>query len=236
MIDHLEGGGRFEQVLLQKGMDRDVAGQITSLAKDLGVPVQIVPVFRLNRVTRKNHQGVIAFTAWIEYSDMENVVQDCYERGEVHMLLVLDRITDVRNVGAIARSAEIFGATGIIVPTRETALINADAVKTSAGAIMNIPLCREKNLSQAVVKLQSMGLKVYAADQNGERLLYDTDLKEPCAFIMGAEGSGIHPGLVRKADATFSIPQSGKTDSLNVSVAAGVILYEAARQRKQSGQ
>ena len=168
VIDHLQGGGRFEQVLLQKGMDREVAAQIKELAKDLGVPVQTVPIFKLNRVTRKNHQGVVAYTAWVEYVDMEHVVQDCYERGDVPLMLVLDRITDVRNIGAIARSAEIFGATGMVVPARETALINADAVKTSAGAIMNIPVSREKSLSHALTKLTNMGLKIFVADHNGD--------------------------------------------------------------------
>jgi 23S rRNA (guanosine2251-2'-O)-methyltransferase len=204
------------------------------LAKSLRVPVQIVPHHRMDRVTRKNHQGVIGFTAWVVYDDLSVVVQDCYERGDVPLVLILDRITDVRNMGAIARSAEIFGATAIVLPMRESAMVNADAVKTSAGAILNVTLCREKSLSYATKMLHDMGLKICVANQKSSIVLADVDFAGPTAIVMGSERLGVDASLLSKADSTFAIPQIGKTESLNVSVAAGIVLYEVVRQRKQS--
>jgi 23S rRNA (guanosine2251-2'-O)-methyltransferase len=234
IIEHLEGGGTFEQILIQKGIDREVSGRIMELAKAHRLPVQIVPHHRMDRVTRKNHQGVIAFTAWVVYDDLSVIVQDCFERGEMPLVLILDRITDVRNMGAIARSAEIFGATAIVLPMRESAMVNADAVKTSAGAILNVKLCREKSLAHAIRMLHDMGLKICAADQGAASMLADIDFTTPTAIIMGSERIGVDASLRSKADSTFAIPQIGKTESLNVSVAAGIALYEAVRQRRQS--
>jgi len=234
IIEHLEGGGTFEQILIQKGIDREVSGRIMELAKSSRLPVQIVPRNRMDRVTRKNHQGVIAFTAWVEYDKLSVIVQDCYERGEVPLVLILDRITDVRNMGAIARSAEIFGATAMVLPMRESAMVNADAVKTSAGAILNVTLCREKSLLHAIRMLHDMGLKICVADQGASSMLAEVDFLGPAAIIMGSERFGVESSLRAKADITFAIPRIGKTESLNVSVAAGVVLYEVVRQRKQT--
>jgi len=233
IIEHLESGGTFEQILIQKGIDREVSGRIMELAKVQRLPVQIVPHHRMDRVTRKNHQGVIGFTAWVVYDVLSVIVQDCYERGDVPLVLILDRITDVRNMGAIARSAEIFGATAIVLPMKESAMVNADAVKTSAGAILNVKLCREKSLSHAVRMLRDMGLKICVADQGAPSMLADLDFKSPTAIIMGSERLGVDTSLRAKADSTFAIPQLGKTESLNVSVATGIVLYEVVRQRKQ---
>jgi 23S rRNA (guanosine2251-2'-O)-methyltransferase len=235
IIDHLKSGGTFEQILLQKGISREVSDEIRELAKAHRIPVNIVPIFKLNRVTRKNHQGVIAFTAWVEYVDVDTVIQGCYERGKTPLVVLLDRITDVRNMGAIARSAEVLGADLIILPNKESALINADAVKTSAGAIMKIPLSRSNSLGGAIRHLQESGLKVFAADHRSETTLYDLSFEGPAAIVLGSEGKGVHPGLIERADASFAIPQIGDTESLNVSVAAGIVLYEVLRQRKQSG-
>jgi 23S rRNA (guanosine2251-2'-O)-methyltransferase len=231
IIEHLEGGGSFEQILIQKGIDREVSGRIMDLAKSMRLPVQIVPHHRMDRVTRKNHQGVIAFTAWVVYDDLSVIVQDCFERGDVPLVLILDRITDVRNMGAIARSAEIFGATAIVLPMKESAMVNADAVKTSAGAILHVKMCREKSLAHAVRLLHDMGLKICVADQGAKDMPEDVDFSGPTAIIMGSERLGVDSSLRSKADTTFAIPQIGKTESLNVSVATGVILYEVTRQR-----
>ena len=162
------------------------------------------------------------------------MIQGCYEKGKTPLVLLLDRITDVRNMGAIARSAEVLGADLIILPSRESALINADAVKTSAGAIMNIPLSRSSSLGGAIRHLQESGLAVYAADHQSEKVVTDIAFQGPSAIILGSEGQGVHPSLIGKADGTFAIPQVGQTESLNVSVAAGIVLYEVLRQRKQS--
>lgn len=234
IIEHLEGGGTFEQILIQKGIDREVSGRIMELAKAHRLPVQIVPHHRMDRVTRKNHQGVIAFTAWVVYDDLGVIVQDCYERGDVPVVLILDRITDVRNMGAIARSAEIFGATAIVLPMKESAMVNGDAVKTSAGAILNVKLCREKSLSHAARMLHDMGLKICVADQGASSMLAEIEFTGPTAIIMGSERLGVDTSLRSKADSTFAIPQIGKTESLNVSVAAGIVLYEVVRQRNQT--
>ena len=234
IIDHLKSGGTFEQILLQKGMEREVSDTIKELAKENRIPINIVPHFRLNRVTRKNHQGVIAFTAWVEYVDVDAVIQGCYERGKTPLVLLLDRITDVRNMGAIARSAEVLGADLIILPNRESALVNADAVKTSAGAIMQIPLSRSSSLGGAIRHLQQSGLAVFAADHKSEQIVSEMPFDGPCAIVLGSEGKGVQPALIHQADATFELTQVGKTESLNVSVAAGIVLYEVLRQRKQS--
>ncbi len=234
IIDHLKAGGSFEQILLQKGIEREVSDTIRDLAKQQRIPINIVPHFRLNRVTRKNHQGVIGFTAWVEYVDVDAVIQGCYERGKTPLVLLLDRVTDVRNMGAIARSAEVLGADLIILPNRESALINADAVKTSAGAIMHIPLSRSSSLGGAIRHLQDSGLAVFAADHRSEKTVSEMPFDGPCAIVMGSEGQGVHPGLIQRVDETFAIPQVGRTESLNVSVAAGIVLYEVLRQRKQS--
>ena len=234
IIDHMRGGGSFEQILLQKGIDRETADTVKALAREKRIPVNIAPIHKLNRVTRKNHQGVIGFTSWVEYVDVDAVIQGCFERAKTPLVLILDRITDVRNMGAIARSAEVLGADLIILPTRESAMINADAVKTSAGGIMHIPLSRSANLEGAVRHLQSSGISVYAADHKSEKLVSDLAFEGPCAIIMGSEGQGVDPRLIKAANETFSIPQVGRTESLNVSVASGIVLYEVLRQRKQS--
>jgi len=236
IIEHLEAGGSFEQILMQKGIDREVSTRIMELAKSMRLPVQIVPHHRMDRVTRKNHQGVIAFTSWVVYDDLSVIVQDSYERGEVPLVLILDRITDVRNMGAIARSAEIFGATAIVLPMKESAMVNADAVKTSAGAILKVKLCREKSLSRTVRMLHDMGLKICVADQGAPSMLSEVDFTTPTTVIIGSERLGVDASLRAKADTTFAIPQIGQTESLNVSVAAGIIMYEVVRQRKQTQQ
>ncbi len=232
VLEHLEDGGSFEQILLQKGIDREFVSRVRQLARERNIPTQVVPIQRMNRVTRKNHQGVIAFTAFVEYRDIVDEVQHAYESRQVPLVLVLDRITDVRNMGAIARSAEIFGATAIVIPARDSARINSDAVKTSAGAILKIPVCRVDSLIRAVEQLKEMGLGICVAAQSQDS--GTPDFVTPTAIVLGSEHSGVDIQIRRLADSVFSIPQIGTTDSLNVSVAAGISLYEAVKQREQT--
>jgi 23S rRNA (guanosine2251-2'-O)-methyltransferase len=205
--------------------------EILDLAKEKGVQVQKVPLEKLNRITRKNHQGAIAFVSAIHYAKLDNVIADTFEKGQVPLILVLDRITDVRNFGAIARTAECAGAHAIVIPSRGAAQINADAMKTSSGALNFLPVCKEENLISVVEFLQNSGLKVIACTEKTKNSIYQMDLKEPLAFIMGSEEDGISDELLRKVDELASIPQTGQVGSLNVSVAAGVIIFEAVRQR-----
>jgi 23S rRNA (guanosine2251-2'-O)-methyltransferase len=193
--------------------------------------VQKVPLEKLNRITRKNHQGAIAFVSAIHYAKLENVIADTFEKGEIPFILILDRVTDVRNFGAIARTAECAGVHAIVLPSRGAAQINADAMKTSSGALNFIPVCREDSLIQTIDFLQNSGLRVVACTEKAKSTIYEIDYKDPIAIIMGSEEDGITDEIIRKSDEIAKIPQAGQVGSLNVSVAAGVIIFETVRQR-----
>ncbi|WP_128544775.1 23S rRNA (guanosine(2251)-2'-O)-methyltransferase RlmB [Larkinella soli] len=205
--------------------------EIQQLAFERRVTIQRVPPEKLDRLTRKNHQGVICFISAIHYVKLSNVIAGVFEQGQVPLLLILDRITDVRNFGAIARTAECAGAQGIVIPARGTALINADAMKTSSGALSHLPVCREVNLEETVKYLKDSGIRVVACTEKTDHYLYDVDMSGPTALIMGSEDDGISEELLRLADHHARIPLVGQVESLNVSVATGVVLYEAVRQR-----
>lgn len=228
VLETLRSGKEIDRLLVQRELG---SVEILDLAKEKGVQVQKVPLEKLNRITRKNHQGAIAFVSAIHYAKLDNVIADTFEKGQVPLILVLDRITDVRNFGAIARTAECAGAHAIVIPSRGAAQINADAMKTSSGALNFLPVCKEENLISVVEFLQNSGLKVIACTEKTKKSIYQMDLKEPLAFIMGSEEDGISDELLRKVDELASIPQTGQVGSLNVSVAAGVIIFEAVRQR-----
>jgi 23S rRNA (guanosine2251-2'-O)-methyltransferase len=185
-------------------------------------------------VVSGNHQGVIAYTSPISYQKIDCLLPEILEKKENPVFLILDSITDVRNIGAIARSAEVLGADGIIMGMRGTAPINADAIKTSAGALTRIPICRENSLANTLTYLQEMGIIVSVSDLKGEKSVSQCNWIEPTAIILGAEGNGVHHSLIKAADQKFIIPQQGEINSLNVSVAAGIILYEVMRQRNQT--
>jgi 23S rRNA (guanosine2251-2'-O)-methyltransferase len=232
VIETIRAGKEIDKLLVQR--DLGAAGNLAELlqtAHEHNVPVQRVPKERLDRVTRKNHQGVIAFVSAVNYAKLHNVISDVYERGQTPLILILDRITDVRNFGAIARTAECAGVHALVIPTKGAAQINADAVKTSSGALNFIPVCREESLVRTVTFLQESGLQVVACTEKAENLLYKTDLSGPTAIVMGSEEDGISNELIRKADVIAKIPQIGQIASLNVSVAAGVMIYEVIRQR-----
>ena len=232
VIETMRAGKEIDKLLVQKDLGAgENFAELLEVAKERHVFVQRVAKERLDYITRKNHQGVIAFVSAVNYAQLHNVVSSAYERGETPLILILDRITDVRNFGAIARAAECSGVHAIVIPVKGAAQINADAVKTSSGALNFMPVCREADLVHTVNFLQSSGIQVFACTEKAATVLYQADMSGPAAVILGSEEDGISDELLRKADAMVKIPMSGKIGSLNVSVSAGVVLYETVRQR-----
>lgn len=220
-----------DKILLFKNASGDVINEIRKLAKEQNIPVQYVPNEKLNSLTNINHQGIIAFRSAVRYHDLQQVIDWINDKGESALLLMLDGVTDVRNIGAIARSAVCCGAHAIIIPEKGVGALNEDAVKSSAGALEKLNICRVNSLLKAVDDLHLNGIKVFTSEMNAKQKLYQLNLTEPCCIIMGNEEKGVQPYLTKAADAHFSIPMKGAFDSLNVSVAAGIILYEAMKQR-----
>ena len=235
VIEALNAGTELDKVLIKKGLGGELSHELMQSIRSAGIPFQIVPAEKLNRITRKNHQGVVAFVSLISYSPIDEIIQRIFEEGENPLVVVLDGITDVRNFGAIARSAEVAGAHAVVIPEKGGAQINADAIKTSAGALLNIPVCRVKNLVKSARELQSSGLKLLGATEKAEKLHYHAEMSGPLAIVMGSEDTGISMELLRICDELIKIPQHGKIDSLNVSSAAAVLLFESERQRYQAG-
>lgn len=221
----------FEKILLQQGIQSPEIQDIRATAREKNIPVQVVPIQKLNSITRKNHQGIVGFLSLIQYYSIEDVMLKAYDEGRTPLFLMLDGITDVRNFGAIARSVELCGADALIVPQKGGALISADAIKASAGALSLIHVCKAAALADALKYFRLNGIKILAANEQAEKKLFEMDFSVPCAIILGAEGEGISEDLLKKADELFRIPMTGKIGSFNVSVAAGIILYEVMRQR-----
>jgi 23S rRNA (guanosine2251-2'-O)-methyltransferase len=236
VIESLKAGKEFDKIFIQKGLRSEQVTELYQLIRMYDAPFQHVPIEKLNRLTRKNHQGVVGFVSVVSYQPIEEVVQRIYERSETPLIIVLDGVTDVRNFGAIVRTAECAGAHAILFPTQGSAQLNADTMKTSAGALNHMAVCRTKNLNQALDYLQQSGIQLVAATEKAEELLYEADYTIPTAILMGSEESGISPAYLHKANYQVHIPMLGHTESLNVSVAAGVLLYEAVRQRKNIAQ
>lgn len=232
LMEALDSGEKPEKILLQKGLQGENYQRLFQRIRKEKIPYQIVPVEKLNSLTRKNHQGVIAFVSLVDYQPLTQLLPMLYEQGEVPLLVLLDRVTDVRNLGALARSAECAGAHAIILQEKGTAPINADAIKASAGALSRMPVCREANILETIAFLQASGIKVIACTEKGEQTIYQTDLKIPTAIILGAEDKGISAACLKMSDQQVQIPMKGRIASLNVSVAAGVVLFEALRQRE----
>jgi 23S rRNA (guanosine2251-2'-O)-methyltransferase len=231
VIEAISSGKDIESLFLQKGISGELISELKTLLRQHDIPSQQVPIEKLNRITQKNHQGVIAFISPITYQKIEDLIPQIFESGEVPLILLLDGITDVRNFGAIARTAECCGAHAIVVPKKGSAQINPDAVKTSAGALYKIPVCRHDNLLTVLRFLKDSGIQIVACTEKTEDFIYKPDFTAPTAIIMGAEDEGISFELMRNADYLTKIPMVGTIESLNVSVSAGVILYEAVRQR-----
>lgn len=234
VIEAINAGKEIDKILLQKGLSNELFGELRKTLVGKEIPYQFVPPEKLNRVTSKNHQGVIAFLANITYYRTEELLSSVFEKGKVPMVLLLDRITDVRNFGAIARSAECAGVDMIIIPSRGAAQINADAIKTSAGALHRIPVCREDNLKTTLEYLKESGLQVVACHEKTEKLIYDVNFALPTCIIMGSEEDGISGEYLKRSDLAAKIPMPGKIASLNVSVATGIVLFEAVHQRMKA--
>lgn len=232
VIEAVEAGKDIDKVLVKRELSGELFLELQQLLRTCEIPMQRVPVERIDRITRKNHQGVIAFTSAVTYQKLEDIVPMLYEEGKTPFILVLDGLTDVRNFGAIARTCEVAGVHAIVIPARGSVTVNADAIKTSAGALHTIPVCREQNLKEAIVFLQNSGIKVVAATEKAAGFYTESDFTVPVAILMGAEDLGVAAENLRVSDELVKIPQFGTIQSLNVSVAAGVIMYEVVRQRK----
>ncbi len=227
----LNAGKDIDKVLVRRGAGSDLFKQLMGDLRRRDIPVQQVPVEKLNRITRKNHQGVVAWISQITYSDLTSVLPSIFESGEEPLILLLDGVSDVRNFGAIARSAECAGVHAIVIPASGSAAINPDAIKTSAGALHRIPVCRHRDLVTIVRFLRDSGLRLFAATEKAEEVVYSTDMTGPVGIIMGSEERGVSNALLKDADGWVSIPMKGTISSLNVSVAAGIMLFEVLRQR-----
>ncbi len=232
VIEAVSAGREIDRILLQKGLRGELFKELYAVGNEMGIPMQHVPIDRLNRITRKNHQGVIAFLSRISYHDIEQIMPTVFEAGRVPLVLVLDHITDVRNFGAIARTAECSGVDAVLIPSKGSAAVNEDAMKTSAGALNVLPVCRADKLETAVRFLKQSGLKVVAASEKGNTSYTDAEMNVPLCLIMGAEDKGVSRELLAMSDEIVSLPIQGEISSLNVSVAAGIMLYEVLRQRK----
>jgi 23S rRNA (guanosine2251-2'-O)-methyltransferase len=232
VIEMLDEGKIPEKVFIQKGLTGALFQQLFQKIREKEIHFQMVPVEKLNRTTKKNHQGVIAQVAAIEYYKLDTLISSVYEKGETPIIVILDKVTDVRNMGAIARSAECAGAHALVIGEKSSAPVNADAVKTSAGALSRIPVCKEKDIMESIAFLKESGIKIVACTEKSKDVIYDVSLDGPVAIIMGSEEKGISKACLTMADETVSIPQRGKTGSLNVSVATGIVLFEIIRQRE----
>lgn len=231
VIEILKSGKPIEKIFLQKDIKNELTQELTALLSGTMISVSRVPVEKLNRITGKNHQGVVAYVSPVDFVSLHNIVASSYENGLAPLILILDQITDIRNFGAICRSAECAGANGVVIPTKGGAMINADAIKTSAGALSYLPICKESSLTHAIKYLKDSGFQVVACTEKTEQSVYETDLTIPTAIIMGAEDTGISDELLAAADQKCKIPITGQIESLNVSVATGIVLFESLRQR-----
>ncbi len=232
VTEALQTGKHIEKVFLKKGMQGSQYSELFHMIRQEKIPYQFVPIEKLNRISSGNHQGVIAFLSMVEYQQIENILPGLYEKGEIPFFVILDRITDVRNMGAIARTAEAAGCHALVIPVKNSALLNADAVKTSAGALMHIPVCRSENLPETIHYLKDSGLKIIAGSEKGTENYHNSDMTGPLALVLGSEGVGLDAQILKLSDHLVSIPLFGKVESLNVSVAAGILLYEAVDQRR----
>jgi 23S rRNA (guanosine2251-2'-O)-methyltransferase len=231
LVEALESGRAIDKILFQRNVSGESIGEIRKLAEKRGIPIQQVPVEKLGSLTRANHQGVVALAAIFVYMDLQAVIDQVVSSGETPLFLLLDGITDVRNIGAIARSAVCCGAQAMIIPDKGIAALNEEALKSSAGALEKIHICRVSSLLKAVDSLHLNGMLVFASAVKGDKKVFELDMNLPCCLMMGSEDRGLQPYLTKAADALFTIPMTGNFDSLNVSVAAGIILYEAMKKR-----
>ncbi|SHN14915.1 23S rRNA (guanosine2251-2'-O)-methyltransferase [Cyclobacterium lianum] len=233
IMEALNADQQIDKILVNKELKGELLRELLGMAREKKIPVTKVPESKLNRITRKNHQGVVAYISAIAYASLDNVVDACYSRGVAPLILMLDRVTDVRNFGAIARTAEVAGVHAIVIPEKSSAQINSDAVKTSAGALNFLPVSREKNLYYALKDLKKSGLNVVGVTEKTHRDMYTADFSLPTVLLVGSEEDGISEELMELCDEFVKIPVLGQIESLNVSVATGIVIYEAIRQRNK---
>lgn len=231
MIEAIQSGRAIDKILFQRNVSGESIGDIRRLAKQYNIPIQQVPPEKMHSYSRANHQGVIAFAALVAYIDLQQVIDHTIAEGKIPLFVILDGVTDVRNIGAIARTALCCGAQALIIPDKGVGALNEEALKSSAGALERINVCRVSSLMKAVDELHLNGIKVFASEMTADDILPALNLTEPCAIVMGSEDNGVFPALMKICDGKFKIPMAGDFESLNVSVAAGMILYEAMKQR-----
>ena len=231
MIEAIQSGRAIDKILFQRNVSGESIGDIRRLAKQYNIPIQQVPPEKMHSYSRANHQGVIAFAALVAYIDLQQVIDHTIAEGKIPLFVILDGVTDVRNIGAIARTALCCGAQALIIPDKGVGALNEEALKSSARALERINVCRVSSLMKAVDELHLNGIKVFASEMTADDILPALNLTEPCAIVMGSEDNGVFPALMKICDGKFKIPMAGDFESLNVSVAAGMILYEAMKQR-----
>lgn len=231
VIEAIKSGKQIDKLMIRSGLKGELFFELIELVKDLQIPMQYVPNERINRVTMKNHQGVLAFISPIEFQNIENILPSLFESGKNPLIVILDKVTDVRNFGAITRTAECADVDAIIIPEKGSAQISGDAVKTSAGALLKIPVCRVRSLAKTITFLQQSGIQIVAATEKADDMYYKVDFSIPTAILMGAEDRGVAMEYLKVADQMVKIPILGEIESLNVSVAASILIYEAVKQR-----
>ena len=231
LIEAIHSGRAIDKILLQRNIAGEPIEEIRQLAREHNIPIQVVPIEKLNSLTRANHQGVIAFAGLVQYMDLQQVIDHVVAQGSTPLFIMLDGVTDVRNIGAIARSAVCCGAQALLIPDKGTGALNEEAMKSSAGALELIHICRVNSLLKAVDTLHLNGIKVFTSEMNAPAKVFELPLAEPCCIVMGSEDKGVQPYIRKAADEHFTIPMAGDFDSFNVSVAAGIILYEAMKHR-----
>ena len=234
VIEAVQSGAEIDKILIKKDIQSELSRELMEVLRGRHITTYRVPVERLNRITKKNHQGVVAYLSQISYTSLGNLVPTLYEQGKVPFIVVLDGITDIRNFGAIARTCDCAGVDAVVIPARNSVTVNADAVKTSAGALMTLPVCKEQNIDATLDYLHNSGFRIVAATEKGDTDYTAADYTQPTCLLLGAEDKGIPNEHLRWCDDRVSIPQLGTVASLNVSVAAGILIYEAVRQRRQS--
>lgn len=231
VVEAIESGRPIDKILLQANAAGDIIGRIRALAKNHGIPVQVVPPEKLSSYSRANHQGCIALAAVVQYMDLQQVIDQVTSDGKVPLFIMLDGVTDVRNIGGIARSAVCCGAQAIIIPDKGVGALNEEALKASAGALEKIQVCRVNSLLKSIDDLHLNGIRVFVSAMNADQTLPSLDFRVPSCIVLGGEQKGVQPYISKAADVKFTIPMAGQFDSFNVSVAAGIILYEAMKQR-----
>jgi 23S rRNA (guanosine2251-2'-O)-methyltransferase len=236
VLEAIDAAKDIDKILLSKTLNPETAQEIIEKARALRVPVQRVPVQKIDRITRRNHQGVLAMMAAVTYYRVDDLVPRLFDEGENPFVVVLDGVTDVRNFGAVARTCECAGVSAIVIPDHESVSVNADAVKTSAGALNYLPVCRERNLVSAVKFLRDSGFKIVGTSDKSQTSYTHADYTGPVAIVLGAEDKGISPEIMKLCDTQVLIPEFGHINSLNVSVAGGIMIYEVVRQRLNDDQ